>query len=396
LQNSDAFLFFDNAAGAQVPQQVLDAVHGHLLNMNVQRGGRYGRSKGVDDAIAHARLKVAQLLNAEDPDEVAFGMNATSFIRLVSLAIGQTLSPERNRIIVTDMDHDANVATWLALETVGATVEFWRMRDDGLLYVEDLLPLLSEKVRLVACNAASHALGTITDVAAAATAAHSVGAEMFVDCVHYTPHAAIDVKAWDCDYLVCSGYKAFSPHMGFLWGKKEKLVALPTFREDFIPNEPPYKIEAGTFIYENVAGMSAAVEYLEWLGTVVRGSEAAADSRADIVAAMQAIQVYEQELSAVALDILKSNGAIIYGLETPTGRVPTISFNIPGVHPARLVEQLAEKGIGLRDGHMYAPRLMGRLGLAMDYGAVRLSLLHYNDRVELDRFGDALAAILRT
>ncbi|MGH6877843.1 MAG: cysteine desulfurase-like protein, partial [Rhizomicrobium sp.] len=255
------FVYFDNAAGAQLPQNVLAAVAHHLLDVNVQRGGRYEKSREVDRVIATARDKVAAWLNAKDPSEVCFGMNATSFIRLVSLAIGQTIEPDRNEFILTDLDHDANVATWLALNRMGAEFVWWKMRDDGRLHVEDLLPLLSGRTRLVACTAVSHALGSLVDIAAVARTAHSVGAELFVDCVHYGPHGSIDVAAWDCDYLVCSGYKAFAPHMGFLWGKRDRLVALPTFREEFIPNEPPYKIEAGTFIFENVAGMGAAIDY---------------------------------------------------------------------------------------------------------------------------------------
>jgi cysteine desulfurase family protein (TIGR01976 family) len=266
LERAAPFVYFDNAAGAQLPQNVLDAVARHLLDFNVQRGGRYEKSREVDRIIATARESVAVWLNATDPSEVAFGMNATSFIRMVSLAIGQTLAPDRNQIVVTDLDHDANVATWLALERMGAVFAWWKMREDGKLHVGDLLPLLSRKTRLVACTAASHALGSLVDIAAVARAAHGVGAEMFLDCVHYGPHAPIDVQAWDCDYLVCSGYKAFAPHMGFLWGKRDKLIALPTFREEFIPDEPPYKIEAGTFIFENVAGMNAAIDYFEALG----------------------------------------------------------------------------------------------------------------------------------
>ncbi len=233
LHRAAPFIYFDNAAGAQVPQMVLDAVTGHLLDNNVQRGGRYAKSEAVDRVIVQAREKVALLLNAADPEEVAFGMNATSFIRTISLAIGQQISPERNEIIVTDLDHDANVATWLALRGMGVVVSFWRMRDDGKLHVEDLLPLLSERTRLVACTAVSHALGSLVDVPAVAKAAHAVGAELFIDCVHYTPHALIDVKAWDCDYLVCSGYKAFSPHMGFMWGKRETApIAKPAFNSE--------------------------------------------------------------------------------------------------------------------------------------------------------------------
>jgi len=272
LHRDPSFIFFDNAAGAQVPQIVLDAVNQHLVERNVQRGGRYRHSQQVDAIIARARESVSVFLNARDPSEIAFGMNATSFIRIVSLAIGQTLQ-ERNEIVVTDMDHEANVATWLALQREGAKFQWWKMRDNGNLHPEDLKPLLSSRTRLVACTVASNALGSIVDVAAAAELAHEAGAEIFLDSVHYGPHAVMDVQAFDCDYLVCSGYKIFSPHMGFLWGRRQLLEKLPTFREDFIPDEPPGKIEAGTFIYENVAGMDAAVSYLENLGRTLEDGE---------------------------------------------------------------------------------------------------------------------------
>lgn len=391
IERAGIFTFFDNAAGAQAPQSVLDATARHLLDFNVQRGGRYPKSVEVDRMIWAAREKTALLLNASDPREVAFGMNATSFIRLVSLGIGQTLKPERPEIVVTDLDHDANVATWLALEPMGAKIVWWRMREDHRLHFEDLVPLLSERTRLVAVNVVSHALGSLTDVRAAADAAHAVGAEIFLDCVHYTPHAVIDVQAWAADYLVCSGYKAFAPHMGFLWGRREALIALPTFREDFIPDEPPYKIEAGTFIFENVAGWGAAIDYLASLG----GPET---SRANLVSGLEAIRAYEQSLSREVLGVLADVGAQVYGVADPQSaplRVPTFCFNVPGVAPKDVVLAMAEADIGIRDGHMYAPRLMARLGLAMDSGCVRASLVHYNTHEEVARFAQALRDIAR-
>jgi cysteine desulfurase family protein (TIGR01976 family) len=398
LNRDDGFVFFDNAAGAQVPQAVLDAVNKHLLVNNVQRGGRYPKSQEVDAVIARARASVATLLNARDSSEVAFGMNATSFIRLVSLAIGQTLG-DRNEVIVTDMDHEANIATWLALPN--ARFIWWKMRDDGNLHVEDLEKIVSPRTRLVACTAASNALGSVVDVAEAARVAHQAGAEIFLDCVHYVPHRVIDVQAFDCDYLVCSGYKMFTPHMGFLWGRLELLQRLPTFREDFIPDEPPGKIEAGTFIYENVAGMDAAVKYLEWLGQSLQetANAAAADSRRGrLFGAMDAVQAYEKELSREIIQVLTEVGATIYGIRDLTRlseRVPTFSFNLPNVHPARVTEALAEAGIGVRDGHMYAPRLMKRLGVDIESGVVRLSLVHYNTLEEVQQFQEALVQLRR-
>jgi len=395
LHRSPSFIFLDNAAGAQVPQIVLDAVSQHLVERNVQRGGRYRHSREVDATIARARESVGVFLNARDPSEIAFGMNATSFIRLVSLAIGQTLQG-RNEIIVTDMDHEANVATWLALQREGAKFQWWKMREDGNLHPEDLKPLLSSKTRLVACTVASNALGSIVDVAVAAKLAHEAGAEIFLDCVHYGPHALIDVQAFDCDYLVCSGYKIFSPHMGFLWGRRDLLQKLPTFREDFIPDEPPGKIEAGTFVYENVAGMDAVVSYLENLGKILgeaAGNSPVASKRANIVRAMTAIRAYEESLSLELLRILRECGATIYGVREDHRvheRVPTLCFNLKNISPARVTETMSDAGIGIRDGHMYTPRLMKRLGLQQDSGVVRISAVHYNTMEEIHRFGDVL------
>lgn len=394
LSRAGPFIFFDNAAGAQVPQSVFDAVNTHLLEHNVQRGGRYRQSVAVDRSVADARETVALFLNAADPAEVSFGMNATSFIRLVSLGIGQMLG-QRNEIVVTDLDHDANIATWLALEPLGATVVWWRMRDDGKLYLDDLVSLLNHRTRLVAFTRASHSIGTLVEIRDVADAAHAVGAEVFVDCVHYGPHGPIDVQEWGCDYLVCSGYKTFSPHMGFMWGKLDKLRALPTFREDFIPNEPPFKIEVGTFIYENVAGMAAAIRYLEALGHKLGATDGS--RRQNLVAAMTAIQLYERELSARCLAVLKRHSAVIYGLAKPeqvAERVPTICFNFPGHEPGAVAQSLADRDIGVRDGHMFAPRLMARLGLSMASGALRISLVHYNSAAEIERFDAALANIL--
>jgi cysteine desulfurase family protein (TIGR01976 family) len=400
LRSAGSCVFFDNAAGAQVPDRVIEAVRHHLIEHNVQRGGRYPRSVAVDAMIGRARSHVAAFVNARRPAEIAFGMNATSFIRMVSLAIAEMLD-ERDEIVVTDLDHEANVATWLALERMGAKVRWWRMRPDGCLYPEDLRAVLGSRTRLVACTLTSNAIGSIVEVRAAADLAHAAGAEIFIDAVHFGPHGVIDVQAFDCDYLVCSGYKIFSPHMGFLWGRHEALVRLPAFREDFIPDEPPGKLEAGTFIYENVAGMAAAIDYLAELGRAVtgRGGPAMATSlRADCRAAMSAIREYEQGLSRELLRVMRECGAQVYGLRDEGqvhGRVPTFCFNLPGIPPAAVTEAAAAVGIGVRDGHMYSPRLMRRLGLAVESGAVRVSLAHYNTVEEVRQLGAVLSRLPR-
>src|SRR5260370_14666916 len=328
------FIFFDNAAGAQSPQTVLNAVANHLLHRNVKRGGRYKQSQEVDEALAQARASCELLVHPRHPDEISFGMNATSFMRLISIAIGQSLT-DRREIIVTDLDHEANIAVWLALEREGGKIVWWHFRDDCRLHPEDLEQLLSPRTRIVACTLASNAIGSILDIAEVSKRAHAAGAEVFVDAVHYGPHGTIDAQGFDCDYLVCSGYKIFSPHMGFLWGRLETLNALPTFREDFVPDTTPAKLEIGTYIYENVAGMDAAVRYLEDIGRTINPT--ATSRRAALVACTEAIRDYEAQLTLAMLDALASAKATVYGVTAKnqiSHRTPTLCLNLPGFSPA--------------------------------------------------------------
>jgi cysteine desulfurase family protein (TIGR01976 family) len=410
LQQAGRFLFFDNAAGAQIPGTVLQAVTDHLLFRNVQRGAPYRHSREVDAMIARARESVAAFVNARGADEIAFGLNATSFIRAISLAVGQTLA-SRPEIIVSELDHEANVATWLALERFGARIVWWRVTSDdecGRLDPADLEPLLNERTRLVACTVASNATGSLVNVAEVARRAHAVGAEVFLDAVHYAPHGPIDVQAFDCEYLVCSGYKVFAPHMGFACCRREAINRLPTFREEFIPDVTPDKLEAGTYVYENVAGMEAAVAYLEDLGRGFVNEDARLDtvphvgappSRTQTIrAAMNAIAEYERALSQALLEtVRKIPGMTVHGITDRTrlaGRVPTLCFSVEGAAPSAVAEALAARDIGVRSGHMYSPRLVARLG-RMPGGVVRASLVHYNTVEEIEQFGVALQEVAR-
>lgn len=353
-------------------------------------------------AVADARESVALLINAYSPSEICFGMNATSFIRLVSLGIGQMISANtatdgRDEIVVTDMDHDANIATWLALESAGAKFKWWRMREDGNLHVEDLAPLLGDRTRLVACTVTAHSIGSIVDVASVAKLAHAAGAEVFLDCVHYGPHGLIDVQAWDCDYLVCSGYKDFSPHMGFLWGRFDTLKRLPTFREDFIPDEPPYKVEAGTFIYENVAGMDAAVHYLEAIGRAILRRPTTARGERTSWPAWAPSASTNSCSHAKCWRILHDCGATIYGVDDEARldeRVPTFCFNIGAVTTDD------RRGDGrARHRHPRRPHVRAAADEAIepldDLGAIRACCWwHYNTLEEVRRFGATLKEII--
>jgi len=406
LELATPFIFFDNAAGAQVPETVLAAVADHLLMRNVQRGGPYRQSREVDAMIARARESVAAFVNARGADEIAFGLNATSFIRSISLAVGQALG-SRPEIVVSDLDHESNIATWLALERAGARIVWWHARvgeDGARLHTADLEPLLTERTRLVACTIATNATGSIVDVADVARRAHAVGAEVFLDAVHYAPHGPIDVQAFDCDYLVSSGYKVFAPHMGFAWCRREAINRLPTFREDFIPDVTPDKLEAGTYAYENVAGMDAAVAYLErdvcaGAGLCVgAGLQAGPQTQTGAIrAAMTAIAAYERTLSARLLDeVATVPGLTVHGVTDRARlheRVPTLCFSVAGVESSAIAAGLASRDVGVRSGHMYSPRLMARLGLSAG-GAVRASLVHYNTVDEIARFGEALREVV--
>jgi cysteine desulfurase family protein (TIGR01976 family) len=402
LAAAGRFVFLDNAAGAQVPSAALAAVADHLLMRNVQRGGPYRQSREVDAMIARARESVAAFVNARGADEIAFGLNATSFIRSISLAVGQTLAA-RPEIVLSDLDHESNVATWLALERAGARIVWWHARvgeDGARLHTADLEPLLTERTRLVACTMASNATGSLVDVADVARRARAVGAEVFLDAVHYAPHLPIDVQAFDCDYLVCSGYKVFAPHMGFAWCRREAINRLPTFREDFIPDVTPDKLEAGTYAYENVAGMDAAIAYLESLGRdtgAAAGPAVGPSTRTKAIrTAMTAIAAYERTLSAALLDEAATvSGLTVHGVTDRARldeRVPTLCFSVAGRESSAIAEGLAARGIGVRSGHMYSPRLMARLGL-LPGGAVRASLVHYNTAAEIARFGEALREV---
>jgi cysteine desulfurase family protein (TIGR01976 family) len=394
------YAFFDNAAGAQVPQRVVDAVAGHLTSRNVQRGGRYRFSEEVDGLIRHARESLAAFLNAYEPEEVVFGLNATGFIRLVSLAFAEKLE-SGDEIVVTELDHEANIAPWLALEQRGIKVKFWPVERDTRLAIEKLDAVLTDRTRLVAVTKASNAVGTIVDLIPVAERIHARNGYLFVDAVHFAPHGPLDVRFFGCDFLVCSGYKIFGPHMGFLWGRRELLDSLPTFREYFVADRAPDKFEVGTYSYEAVAGMDAAIDYIEELGR--RSSHlplAPADDvgrRGDLRRGMQVIRHYERDLTGYLLARAREvPGIKIYGIDGPESgalRTPTLCFNLNGVAPAEVSRRLGGEGISVRDGHQFCPRLIRAIGLSEEEGAVRASLVHYNTRDEIDRFLASLEKI---
>lgn len=386
-------VFFDNAAGAQVPDEVVEAVRAHYAKRNVQRGGRYALSQEVDAAIAETRRLLAAFLNAAAPEEIVFGLNATSLIRMVAEAARPLFRPG-DRVVVTELDHEANVGPWLRLEKDGVRPVFWKVRGrEARLDPDELRALLRSDggpVRLVALPLASNATGRIVAAAAAAAIAREAGALVFVDAVHFGPHGPIDARALGADFLAFSGYKIFGPHMGFLWGRGDALRRLAPAREFFIPAEAPYAFEGGTQTFEGIAGMAGAIRYLASWGE-------GADERATLRSAMGRLRAAETTLAAALLrELATVPGLSILGDAAPdrvAERVPTVSFTVAGTAPAAIVERLTARSIHARDGHMYAPRLLEAAGVDVAAGVVRVSLCHYNTAEEIALLGEELRAL---
>jgi cysteine desulfurase family protein (TIGR01976 family) len=381
-------VFFDGPGGTQVPQSVIDAVSSYYRTSNANHGGPFETSRRSDAIVESAHEAVADLLGAADPGEIAFGQNMTSLTFHASRTIGAVLEPG-DEIVVTGLDHEANVGPWgtLARER-GLTVRTWEPRlDDCTLDVEDLPALLGPRTRLVAFGWASNAVGTINPVAEVVRHAHDAGAWTYVDAVHAAPHVAIDVAATGTDFLACSVYKFFGPHVGALYASRAARGRLPTLK--IRPAED--QLETGTGNHEGYAGTLAAVEYLADIGRW------AGSRRERIVAGMTAIRAYEMELYRRLVDGLEAiPGLRLYGI-TDHGaferRTPTAALTINGHDPAAVATRLGDEGIAVWHGDFYATGLIDRLGLLERGGVVRIGLTHYNTAAEVDRLVEALARI---
>jgi cysteine desulfurase family protein (TIGR01976 family) len=402
VRESDC-IYFDNAAGTQVPDCVIEALSEHLIRRNVQRGGRHRFSDEAAEAIVSARESLASFVNAQEPDEIVFGLNASSLIRTVSVAIAELLKPD-DEIVVTELDHEANIAPWLELEKRGIRVKFWPLeRETAQLSVGKLDEIMTDRTRVVAVTKASNGVGSIVDLIPVADRIHANKGYLFVDAVQFAPHGPLDVGFLGCDFLVCSGYKIFGPHMGFLWGKKGLLDSLPTFHEFFVRDEAPDKYELGTMNYESVVGMNAAIGYAEELGRRSRHlplpPEEDVGRRADMRRGMQAIRQYERTLTTYTLSrLLELEHVTLYGLTDPDQaalRTPTFSFSLRDMDAAEVARDLAQEDILVRDGHFYCPRLFEAIGVEKGRGVVRASLVHYNSYDEVSRFLEALQKLRR-
>jgi cysteine desulfurase family protein (TIGR01976 family) len=385
--NGQPVIYFDGPAGSQTPQCVIDAVSGYLAGTNANQGGVFATSRESDELLAEAHRGVADFLGADDPDTVVFGANMTTLTFALSRALAKTWRPG-DEVLVTRSDHDANVTPWvLAARDAEAEVRMVEIhRQDCTLDLTDLEHKLSSRTRLVAIGAASNATGTIHPVAAISQLAHAVGAEVFVDAVHYAPHLLPDVTAFGCDYLACSAYKFFGPHMGVLWGRRERLEALPAYKLRPAPDDLPGRWMTGTQNHEGIAGTLAAIEYLASLG---RHLQPSAGSRRDALqAAYRGIEMFERLLLRRLLDGLRDLPQIrVWGIVDPerlSQRVPTVCFTHQRRTPREIAERLSKQGIFVWNGNYYALPLTEALGLEPD-GAVRVGLLHYNTLDEVER-----------
>jgi len=391
LSNGEIPIFFDNPAGTQVPASVIDAVRDYYLHMNANSGGAFATSRANDAMVAEVRAIAATFVNAARPDEIVFGPNMTTLNFGLSRALGHTLTAG-DELVLTRMDHDANVSPWLRLAADhGLTVRWVDIRtDDCTLDLDSLEAALTERTRIVATVHASNAAGTINPVGRIAQMVHAAGALHVVDAVQSAPHILLDVQAIGCDFLLCSSYKFFGPHAGILWGRYELLESLPAYKVRPAKDKPPYRWETGTPAFELIAGVGAALRYLASL------SGAAEVTRAAFEKAYAVVGVYEQELVLHLIEVLgRLSQTQIAGITDPTRvseRVPTVIFAHERLSPLAIAEHLARHHIFVWDGNYYAQEIMERLGHGEE-GMVRVGLAHYNTHDEIDRLEAALQAL---
>src|SRR5258705_2678806 len=383
--------FVGGPAGTQVPTEVMTVIQSYFLSANANAGGAFLTSRRTEEIIAHARSAMADLFHC-DKDEVVFGQNMTTITYAISRAIARELRPD-DEILLTTLDHDANYSPWKALEEKGVVIRQVDIREsDCTLALDDLKSKLNEKTRLVAVGYASNSVGTINLVAEITRLAHAAGAMIYIDAVHYAPHGLIDVKALDCDFLVCSPYKFFGPHMGTLYGKREHLEKFKPYKVRPATNTSPECWETGTQVQELIAGIGAAVDYIAELG---RHCDPGVKSRREALqAAYRATHQYETALITRLIAGLQTIPEMrIFGI-TDTKRFDercsTLSFRLGDHHPTKIATFLGERGIFTWDGNFYALNLSERLGVEQHGGVLRVGLVHYNTMGEVERLLAAL------
>ncbi len=400
-------VFLDNPAGTQISKPSLDRINRYLLECNANHEGQFETSRRSDEILHEAHAAMADFLNASHPEEIIFGNNMTTLTLHMSRSLARNLQAGDN-ILVTRLDHDANIAPWmLVAEDKGCNL-LWVDIDveQGTLDLDDFARALEKKPKIAAFGYASNLLGTVNPVKKLTKMAHDAGALVYIDAVQYAPHGPIDVQDIGCDFLVCSSYKFFGPHAGALYGKYDLLNKLKAYKVRPASDELPYKFETGTQNHEGIAGVLGALEYFQWLGTQFGAEQESAWSEAgfsgrklELKKGMSAMQAYEKELSKKLIGIVESvPGTRIHGVtdfNRLDERVPTVSFTAEGKDPEKIADALGKLGFYVWNGHNYALAIVERMGLLEAGGMVRVGPVHYNTLAELEKFGDALEKVLK-
>lgn len=399
-------VFLDNPGGTQISKQSLERINKYLLENNANHEGMFETSRKSDEVLHEAHAAMADFLNASRPEEIIFGNNMTTLSLHFSRTLARNLK-EGDEIVVTRLDHDANISPWLLVaEDKGCKITWVDFDvEDGTLKVDEFARAMERKPKIAAFGYASNALGTINPVKKLTRMAKEAGALVYIDAVQYAAHGPIDVQDIGCDFLVCSSYKFFGPHAGALYGRYDLLNELRPYKVRPASNELPYKFETGTQNHEGIAGVLGALEYFEWLGNQFGQSQAEAWKEAGFAGrrlvfkqAMSALKAYEFELSRATIEAIQSvQGARIYGLtdmKRLDERVSTVSFTLEGRHPKEVAEHLGNMGFYVWDGHYYALAVAERLGLLDKGGMIRVGPVHYNTLDEIQRFGEALAKVV--
>jgi cysteine desulfurase family protein (TIGR01976 family) len=398
-------IFLDNPAGTQIAKPSLDRINRYLLDNNANHEGMFETSRKSDEILHEAHLAMADFLNASRPEEIIFGNNMTTLTLHISRSLARNLQAGDN-ILVTRLDHDANIAPWmLVAEDKGCNLVWVDIDvEDGTLDLDDFARALEKKPKIAAFGYASNLLGTVNPVKKLTQMANEAGALVYIDAVQYAPHGPIDVQDLNCDFLVCSSYKFFGPHAGALYGKYDLLNELKAYKVRPASDELPYKFETGTQNHEGIAGVLGALEYLQWLGNEFGADQDSAwkdagfsGRRLDLKKGMSTMQKYESELSKALIRIIESiPGTRIYGItdiDRVGERVPTVSFTLEGRDPEQLADAIGKENIYVWNGHNYALAIVERLGLLEAGGMIRVGPVHYNTLDELDKFGEVLKKV---
>ena len=400
-------IFLDNPAGTQIAKPSLDRITKYLLECNANHEGQFETSRRTDEILHDAHAAMADFLNASRPEEIVFGNNMTTLTLHMSRSLARNLQAGDN-ILVTRLDHDANIAPWMLIAEDKGCNLLWVDIDveQGTLDLDDFARALEKKPKIAAFGYASNLLGTVNPVKKLTKMAKDAGALVYIDAVQYAPHGPIDVQDIGCDFLVCSSYKFFGPHAGALYGKYDLLNELKAYKVRPASNELPHKFETGTQNHEGIAGVLGALEYLEWLGRQFGADQESAWKEAgfsgrklELKKGMSAMRVYEAELSRSLIKIVESvPGTRIHGvtdLNRLDERVPTVSFTAEGKDPEQLAKAIGDKNIYVWNGHNYALAIVERMGLLEAGGMVRVGPVHYNTVDELEKFGEVLKKVVK-